>query len=85
MLWVATVLISLGGGAFAAGMAVTSGDIGISLITPAVFWGIGLGLLAMYLSKLKVIDNAKMDFYRREFGLEKDLPKASSETSPPAE
>lgn len=77
MLWVATVLISLGGGAFATGMALTSGDLLASIIAPGVFWAIGLALLVVFLARLREIDSQKMEFYRREFGLDKDLPAPS--------
>lgn len=74
MLWVATVLVSLGGGAFATGMVLTTGDLLVSVIAPLVFWGIGLYLLAASLKNLKKIDDQKMEFYRDEFGLQRDLP-----------
>jgi len=73
MLWVATVLVSLGGGAFGAGIAWTKGELLASIVAPAFFWTAGLVLLAKSLSGLREIDRQKMEFYKKEFDIGGDL------------
>jgi len=72
MLWVATILISLGGGAFGAGMALSAGDFLASVFAPIVFWAVGLSLLVWYLIELRKVDQHRMELYRSEFGIAKD-------------
>jgi hypothetical protein len=73
MLWVATVLISLGGAAFGTGIALTQGEPLASIVAPAFFWAVGLTLLGWSLAGLRDIDRQKMKFYKREFDIGEDL------------
>lgn len=76
MLWVATVLISLGGAAFGAGIALAREDLAIALVVPGFFWALGIVLLYWSLSGLRKIDSQKMTFYKREFDIAKDIEQA---------
>lgn len=79
MLWVATVLISLGGGAFGAGIALSKGVLAESIVVPTLFWAVGLVLLGWSLSGLREIDRQKMEFYKKEFDIAEDLNQIAKE------
>lgn len=74
VLWVATILFSVGGASFAGGMVLTSGDILTSLLGPVLMWILGFFLLIVAIRELWTTDRKMMHFYETEFGVKTDLP-----------
>jgi len=73
VLWVATILFSVGGATFVGGMVLTSGDVAPSLVGPVLMWGVGFSLMFLAIRELWRTDKKLMRFYEREFGVKVDL------------